>query len=776
VSQILKIAAFAGVASLLLASGGRADAAPGPGGSYHFTGTAHGTWTGGSIGFVGSGSGFAVSATEQRNPDVDWSGSATMATGNVVTIERFPADTVGVVGKLQDKTLAATAHQEYVAVFDAQFASAKVIVYDVSAAGARTESGNALIDRQLLPWERLPGNLIGLADKEVESALQSNVNISENFQLLTYAHLGVRVAAKIIGGTDRTALMQDSDQLFRAAAKGEPVWVRTAIDGGPVVDYGLVVPIDPTGAFSLNVGFHAGAHVTYTCDDQYPMPPGVTTAKDALSVIEAVPARTFFVPVTADEADSLPEGASRTLAGTGDLAFSAGASIGYTSDDLGPVKTVALASAAASVGISWGIHGDLQLQVTREQAHVVRVRWTKGSQTDPSASVNLLLGLVINPNLADSSLSDKVVTAVVNKGTSYTTIQLSASVDDLKRSELDVNMEFDLTDPKARSAYEAAVVGNLLMAQAVAAGKNPGGMKSCVVTSTLTDALTTQASLSAFKLFDWESSTKNSTVKVDTTALDGTKSTTNTDSYLHHYHGLFGGEDQVLTADASDRTVTGPTGAKTSGETLNFHYQQVDNGPSADDLASAITLDGAIFGSSAAAQDNAKVAAAGKASKMKKATVTLDVQLGNTAIGNVLKASDEAFLIAYGKGYADQSYNWDHNRIQMLNGVSLQMKNNATAAQEALRLEAWALYYAKDADSDFQKVKSAGTPDAQILKFRQLASSDGLKLGAVVAVAILAGGTDTHAELKLDGDNPIFDRAAGQASPLPSISGAPSSP
>ena len=766
-SSILKIAAFAGAASLLLASGGRADAAPGPEGSYHFTGNAHGSWDDGSIGFVGSGTSFVVSASEARKPDVDWGGSATMATGNVVTIERDPDASIGVVGKLTDKTLAATPHQEYVAVFDATFASGKVVVYDVSATGVRTESGSALIDRQLLPWQRLPGNLIGLADKEVENAINSNVNIAENFQLLTYAHLGVRVAAKVIGDTEETPLMQESDRLFRAAAKGEPLWVRTAIDGGPVVDYGVVVPIDPTGAFSLNVGFHAGAHVTYTCEDQYPMPAGVTTAKGALGVIEAAPARTFFVPITADEADSLPEGATRTLAGTGDLAFSAGASIGYTSDDLGPVKTVALASASASVGISWGIHGDLQLQVTREAEHVVRVHWTKGSQTDPSAGVQLLLGLVINPNLADSSATDKVVTAVVNKGTSYTTINLSASVDDLKRSQLEVNIEFDLTDPKARSAYEAAVLGNLLMAQEVAAGKNPGGMKSCVVTSTLTDALTTQASLSAFKLFDWESSTKNSTVKVDATALDGTKSTTNTDSYLHHYHGLFGGEDQVLTADASDRTVTSPTGAKTSGETLNFHYTQVDSGPSADDLATAVTLDGAIFGGSAASADSAKVAAAGKASKMKKATVTLDVTLGNTAIGNVLKASDEAFLIAYGKGYADQSYNWDHDRLQMLSKVSLQQQKNASQAQEQLREEAWALYYAKDADKDFQKVRSAGTEDAQILKFRQLASGDGLKLGAVVAVAILAGQTDAHEELKLDGDKPIFDRAAGTASGLP---------
>ena len=56
----------------------------------------------------------------------------------------------------------------------ATFASAKVLVYDVSVTGVRTESGSALIDRQLLPWQRLPGNLIGLADKEVESALNSN--------------------------------------------------------------------------------------------------------------------------------------------------------------------------------------------------------------------------------------------------------------------------------------------------------------------------------------------------------------------------------------------------------------------------------------------------------------------------------------------------------------------------------------------------------------------------------------------------------------------------
>ena len=40
---------------------------------------------------------------------------------------------------------------------------------------------------------------------------------------------------------------------------------------------------------------------------------------------------------------------------------------------------------------------------------------------------------------------------------------------------------------------------------------------------------------------------------------------------------------------------------------------------------------------------------------------------------------------------------------------------------------------------------------AQIQKFRYLAKGDGLKLGAIVAVAILAGQTDARTAIKLDG-------------------------
>src|SRR5205823_706797 len=122
--------------------------------------------------------------------------------------------------------------------------------------------------------------------------------------------------------------------------------------------------------------------------------------------------------------------------------------------------------------------------------------------------------------------ADKVVTAVVKQGEHYTTVEFNASADWLKQNELVIDMLFDLSDDKARAAYERAVVGDLVAVQALADRHEPSGLKDYKVTSTLTDALSFHAKFSAFKVLSASTDRKTTNIHIDVAALDGSTSST----------------------------------------------------------------------------------------------------------------------------------------------------------------------------------------------------------------------------------------------------------
>jgi hypothetical protein len=95
-------------------------------------------------------------------------------------------------------------------------------------------------------------------------------------------------------------------------------------------------------------------------------------------------------------------------------------------------------------------------------------------------------------------------------------------------------------------------------------------------------------------------------------------------------------------------------------------------------------------------------------------------------------------------------------------------ENNATQAQEAERLEAWDLYYAKGYSKLLDKARASSKSAAdQVKQLRDMAKKAGFDLRAIVALCDLAGHDDCRVAFSLQADGLDFSKSAGQASALP---------
>src|SRR5205823_2464153 len=122
-------------------------------------------------------------------------------------------------------------------VFDAKLEHASVRVYSIDAQGKRTEIGSATLEKSEQIWERLPGDLLALGEKTLDKAVHGEIDLKKDFSIGEYLNVGVKVGAQLMKDGERTPDTQEGDRLFRAAGKGEPVWIRTTVEGGPTVSW-----------------------------------------------------------------------------------------------------------------------------------------------------------------------------------------------------------------------------------------------------------------------------------------------------------------------------------------------------------------------------------------------------------------------------------------------------------------------------------------------------------------------------------------------------------
>ena len=342
----------------------------------------------------------------------------------------------------------------------------------------------------------------------------------------------------------------------------------------------------------------------------------------------------------------------------------------------------------------------------------------------------------------------------------------------MKSKSLVIDLVFDLSQPSACAAFEAAVVGDLRAAQDLAAAKDHGGLETDTITTTLTDALTYDVHFDACKVLFYDHATNTTDVHITVSSLDGTTSATDVFSYAKAVHGflarLFGG-DRSLTASATDETVVKPGGASETGSLVTFTFDQTLSNASHERVDDELLLANSLFGEAALANAVADVHA-DRNKSFGTVAVHVEIDLGSNAVAKILASSDDAFLAAYGAacvpgeaGYDD----WTPANIAALRDVSLVEEENATPAQEARRLEAWALHYADDSRKILDSARQQTALPKKVAAFRDLAKKDGFRLRSLVALATLAGGDDCHVAFSIKGTDLSFDHAVGTASPLP---------
>ncbi|HZV00890.1 MAG TPA: hypothetical protein VFF73_29515 [Planctomycetota bacterium] len=717
---------------------------------------------------------FTATAHEVRGTStLDWVGAATITSDRVLTVTRLDSN-IGITGALSSDHSRAVSH-EYVASFDAAFGHADVKILAVAPSGTKTQVGSATLDASAI--SKIPGDMIALGESTLDKALHKELDLDKDFGFLSYAHVGVKAGAQLLSSSDETADMKAGDATFRAAGKGDPIWIKTLFEGGPRVDWSKSFPVDPAAALNLDFGFEVGARVHYECEDQYKEPAGITDGSGLLNLVESLPAETFALPLSAETALALPQGSHRLLDGLGSVAISGGASVGYRLAELGILDGHADVDLSAGLGVHWSLGGNLQVEVTREGPHSARVKWTRVASRDFGANASLVIGLALDQTAVDAasslvtndtktpaSATNAVVNAIVKSGQNYTQVKFSFSADWTKSDQLEVEALFDLSNPAAKGPYEAAIRGNMTVAQDLGANGPAQGVLECKVTSTLTDALATDTEFSVFNLLSYHHDSRTASVRVDVKTADGTHSVTNMDLFDENTNHLFGGKDS-LEAVSTNRTVELPKAAPVVGQRVDFkatHQDGADSGDIRNDLA----IGSLLLGDSASA-DLARLQPA-KDQDYGTATLAITLSLGQTAMGKILATSENDFYAAYGRTFVGKGYSWTPDRVKTLSKTSLVQDKNNNSAQEAQRLEAWdwrearTIYgYIKSAD------KSGKTLADKLDAFPAMAKENGYNLRAIATFAVLAGGQDEQASFSLSAKNVSFSKTVGTVSALP---------
>ncbi len=755
--------ALAAVVLIALITTGLAGTARAQGGlesAYHFSGNYDGSvFENGSLELTVTSPELPIpaSAVEQRKKGrVQWSGVAVLAT-RVLTVRRSPTATPGLVGRLDGEKAPPVGSLEYVAVFDAAFAHAKVLVYRIGPNGSRQEIGKAVLRKDAPPWARMPGELIAIARGEIDKAIHKEIDLGKEFSIGSYVHVGARVGMGLVKDEERTPLMKEADRVFRAAGKGEPFWIRTVAEGGPRISWSTSIPIDPSGMLSLTAGFQAGAKIRYECLDQHKMPAGVTDAKTALAALEAQRARVLALPTKAGPMEALPFGTKRTLEGWGSIALTGGVSFGKRLEDLGLLAKKVELGASASAGVYWNMRGDFKVEVQREQEKRVRVKWTRSRSGVVGGYANAVVGLTVAPEVIKlvPGPANKVLSAVVKRGESYARVQFDAGASWTSSFELIVDLVFDLGDAEGRRGFEAAVLGNLITAQELAKGEGRKGLVEARVTSTLVDAFSKSVSLKAWNVLTLSWDSRSADVKVEVTDLDGTHTKTNTATWSSNRKGIF--SDRTVMVDATERETTKPGEETRRVSTVTFRAKRVDDNLSyfvADQHLSFARL---LLGSAVEPDISRVLAARTPGGDHGRSTLELEVTLGEKSIDRVLSTSRDDFLAAYGRAFWEMKYDWTPARCRLLESPPSGYGPDRTIDEIELEQEAYRYRDAKWA-AGVLATAARGSRTERVEAFRKLARDSGFELRAVVAFATLADPGDRVVKLRLNAKGIAIDR------------------
>lgn len=622
-------------------------------------------------------------------------------------------------------------------------------------------------------------DLLGLAQKTLDDALHSPVNVSQSLGLGGFTSVGVTVGGKLLADAELTPEMRESNAAFVAAGKGTPIWIRQEYQGGPTVSWGAAVPIVPQASLSLDYGFSLGANVDYLCEDQYPAPSGITDKQGIWNLFAAVPKRAIDLPLSADRALGLVEGTHRVLTGNGSLALWGGLTAGARLYQLGFFQATSGIDASASLQVTWSVSDSLRCEIVREAGSQVRVHWSNGASTSFGPSASAVVGLTVDGTAIDAAASllgtgavksagNKVVSALVGQASKYTRISFGWSRSWSASDVLDADLLFDLSNPAARPLYEAAVRGNVSAAQQLGAAGTASGVLRCTVTSTVTDADSSGTSVSVFSLFNYSDSEQSATVHVDVKTESGSETTSKIFSYSDSTAHLFVNGSDSLVASATDTVVNAPGIAAQHGTRVDLHQTHTLTKAQGSDVTSDLKLVVTLFGTSVVMGDMG-LAPRNDWDAYGALQLDLNVSLGPLAQDRILATDESTFLHAYGLAFVDVDYDWTPARVHRVENPTSDDMAGWVGDDQAKALWDAEAQGVAEARRMYRMIEDAavGDADARLRVFRDLARADGYDRRVLVALALLGQGLDVEYEVKLTGTKANLDHVSGVVPSLP---------
>lgn len=246
----------------------------------------------------------------------------------------------------------------------------------------------------------------------------------------------------------------------RMAKEGPVTWLAL---GGGIYPHAAISTSIPVGSgFNVSAGFSAGASLAYSVLAPY--------ALELDSLKQAGRNLTVDLPLDSVRARKMPEGATVTIGGQGQVAGNVGASYGVDLQKLGEFATV-----NANAGISVGVSKQAGLEVTAKKLDgdkiMVQISQSEGTSKNLSDSIHVGLDAHLNnglPQLENKLLriGEKEATKALDKEIEkYTSIDLRGVYSSSDSKKATRAFVFDLSNPEAQKAYDAFVGLDLRRAQ-----------------------------------------------------------------------------------------------------------------------------------------------------------------------------------------------------------------------------------------------------------------------------------------------------------------------
>lgn len=319
----------------------------------------------------------------------------------------------------------------------------------------------------------LVGRLVAVNERRSREVRATRpADFERELDIADFLHVGV--AADVAQLTDRDLTVEQRQAI--AGRDGRWAWIASKVQGGATIDVGASIPLG--GAGRAEVGLEAGGALSYEVVDLLQLPTGLNDWRSALQQLRDTARRVFTLPLTADEALAHPLGAERTFEGMFTVAVSGTLGVGYETSVLNDTVEI---GASAHVGGFYRLRQNLKLELHRLEGTSVRVRLQKGRRHEFGAEAKAFLGLAM---AGETSLERPAELGAVEylepvkdedgRVGSYLCFELGVSASEERSNGMDMSYRFDLSEPRARLAYERAVRGDMVDAAAAASEQGTG--------------------------------------------------------------------------------------------------------------------------------------------------------------------------------------------------------------------------------------------------------------------------------------------------------------